>query len=121
MEFHTPPAPWTLVEGSAVGIWAKLLAEDPDTGEYTRLLRYDPGVDTSAQGTRVHDYWEEIYILEGELTDLQLNQTFSAGMYACRPPGMPHGPWRSERGALMLEIRGAISRAAAKTCGPARL
>jgi hypothetical protein len=26
-------------------------------------------------------------------------------MYACRPPGMEHGPWRSESGVVMLEVR----------------
>jgi hypothetical protein len=105
LEFHTPSAPWIAVEGPVPGIWAKMLSEDPDTGDYTRLLRFDPGVNTAEQGIRIHEYWEEVYILEGDLTDLPLNQTFRAGMYACRPPGMPHGPWSTERGALMLEIR----------------
>lgn len=54
---------------------------------------------------RVHDYGEEVYLLEGELTDLRLGETFTAGMYACRPPGMPHGPWRTAHGVLMLEVR----------------
>jgi hypothetical protein len=26
-------------------------------------------------------------------------------MYACRPPGMAHGPWRSTAGALLIEWR----------------
>jgi hypothetical protein len=26
-------------------------------------------------------------------------------MYACRPPGMIHGPYRVERGCTTLEIR----------------
>jgi hypothetical protein len=107
LEFHIPPASWTAVEGTVDGVWAKLLAEDPDTGDYTRLLRFDVGVNTSPQGVRAHDYWEEVYILEGDLTDLSLHQTFTAGMYACRPPGMRHGPWSTESGALMLEIRRA--------------
>jgi hypothetical protein len=105
LEFHSPAGPWIAVEGPVGGVWAKMLADDPDTGNYTRLLRFDAGVNTSVQGIRTHDYWEEVYILEGDLTDLQLKQTFTAGMYACRPPGMPHGPWRTERGTLMLEIR----------------
>ncbi len=33
------------------------------------------------------------------------NQTFGAGMYACRPPGMPHGPWHSPDGCLTFEVR----------------
>jgi hypothetical protein len=105
LEFHAPSDPWIPVDGPVDGIWMKMLAEDLETGDYTRLLRFDAGVDTSEQGIRVHDYWEEVYILEGDLTDLRLSRTFTEGMYACRPPGMPHGPWRTERGALMLEIR----------------
>jgi hypothetical protein len=26
-------------------------------------------------------------------------------MYACRPPGMPHGPYACPRGALLFETR----------------
>ena len=37
--------------------------------------------------------------------DLGKGQTFSAGMYACRPPGMVHGPYRVPRGCMTLEIR----------------
>jgi hypothetical protein len=61
----------TQIEGPVDGVWAKMLAENPDTGDYTRLLRFDPGVDTSAQGVRTHDDWEEVCILEGDLTDLR--------------------------------------------------
>jgi hypothetical protein len=105
LEFHRPTGPWAPAGGQVTGIWSQTLAEDPETGAYTGLQRYDPGVDTSPLGVRTHDYWEEVYLLEGDLTDLNLGQTFTAGMYACRPPGMPHGPWRTERGATMLEIR----------------
>ena len=102
-EFHQPTGAWQ--PGEVPGTWAQVLATDPASGDYTGLLRYEPGVDTGAQGTRTHEYWEEIFILQGELTDLRLGANFTAGMYACRPPGMPHGPWRSAQGALMLEIR----------------
>jgi len=43
--------------------------------------------------------------VDGSLTDLGLQRTFSAGMYACRPPGMPHGPYRSPAGTLLFETR----------------
>jgi ChrR Cupin-like domain len=109
LEFHLPVAAWTPVKGAMTGMWEQMLASDPDTGNYTRLLRFDPGLDTSQVGTRVHDYWEEIFILDGDLTDLELDTTFSAGMYACRPPGMRHGPWRTEHGVLMLEFRYAAA------------
>lgn len=105
MEFHLPAGGWEAVPGQVAGIWMQTLAGDPASDEFTGLLRYEPGVDTTPIGVRVHDYWEEVYILEGDLTDLQLGETFSAGMYACRPPGMRHGPWRSEQGVTMLEIR----------------
>jgi hypothetical protein len=92
------------LEGPVEGIWTKTLAEDQESGDYTRLLRFDPGVNTTEQATRIHPYWEEVFILEGDLTDIRLGQTFGKGMYACRPPGMPHGPWSTESGVLMLEI-----------------
>jgi hypothetical protein len=52
-----------------------------------------------------HDVWEEVWILEGAITDLSLGQTFTAGMYAGRPPGMPHGPWISLEGCMTFEVR----------------
>ena len=85
------------------GIDEKILARDADTGDTTRLLRMAPGVETSE--TIAHDFWEEVWILEGGVTDVGKARTFEAGMYACRPPGMRHGPYRSERGCLMFEIR----------------
>ena len=29
---------------------------------------------------------------------------FGPNTYACRPPGTPHGPFRSEKGCLLLEL-----------------
>ena len=104
-EFHTPGGEWLVASDKVTGIWQQVLSIDPETGAYTGLTRYEPGTDTSPNGSACHDYWEEVYILEGDLTDLGLGQTFRRGMYACRPPGMVHGPWRSESGVLMLEIR----------------
>lgn len=52
-----------------------------------------------------HAYYEEVYLLKGELEDLTLRRTFTAGHYASRPPGMPHGPYRTVTGCLTLEIR----------------
>jgi hypothetical protein len=37
--------------------------------------------------------------------DLTLDRTFRAGQYACRPPGMRHGPWLAPDGCRMLVIR----------------
>ena len=49
----------------------------------------------------------QVYLLEGELTDLTLGRTFRAGDFASRRPGMPHGPYRTDTGCVMLEIRTA--------------
>lgn len=108
-EFHRPNGDWRPA-GHAPGIEERILSVDPDTGDYTRLLRFEPGADSTPNGTQLHDFWEEVYIVEGDLTDVRLGETFTAGMYACRPPGMEHGPWRSEAGVLMVEFRYGIGR-----------
>jgi hypothetical protein len=69
------------------------------------LLKFEAATDTSPSGTLAHEFWEEIYILSGQITDIRLGQSFSAGEYACRPPGMAHGPWKSETGAVLFEVR----------------
>ena len=110
LEFFAPDhIPWRPVAGSATGgaggpgVEEKILALDPSSGDVTRLLRFAAGVET--RETITHDFWEEVWILEGELVDLGKKQTFTAGMYACRPPGMVHGPYRVPRGCTTLELR----------------
>jgi hypothetical protein len=101
--------PWEPVDGSAsagaggAGVSQKILSRDPATGAVTRLLRFEPGVQTP--DAIAHDFWEEVWILAGALVDTRLGRTFRAGMYACRPPGMVHGPYRSPTGALLFETR----------------
>ncbi len=109
-EFFKPDhLPWEPVAGSAAGgaggpgIAQKILSRDPVTGDLTRLLRFDAGVRTP--DTIAHDFWEEVWIVEGTVVDLGKNETYTAGMYACRPPGMRHGPYASATGALLYEIR----------------
>jgi hypothetical protein len=105
IEFIDPDThyPWRPVEGDILGIKEKILSLDPKTGAYTRLLKFPPGLRTTE--TLVHDFWEEVIILEGELIDLGKKQTFGAGFYACRPPGMVHGPYDIPRGCVTFEIR----------------
>jgi hypothetical protein len=112
LEFHEPDAPWRVPQGNkADGIYERILSADREGRAYTRLLRFEPGADSTPNGPQVHDFWEEVFIVEGDLTDLRLGQRFTAGMYACRPPGMEHGPWRSDEGVLMVEFRYAIEPA----------
>jgi len=110
LEFFRPDhVPWTPVAGSVTagaggpGIEERVLSRDLVTGDLTRLLRFAPGARTTE--TIVHDFWEEVFIVEGSLEDLGLGRTFSAGMYACRPPGMRHGPYACPHGALLFETR----------------
>lgn len=105
MEFSDPGSIPAAGVGGIRGLSEQILSKDAETGDYTRVLRFEPGTDTTPMGVQRHDFWEEVWILEGSFYDLSLRKTFAAGMYACRPPGMPHGPWRSENGCKMLEFR----------------
>ncbi|HEY3110392.1 MAG TPA: cupin domain-containing protein [Chloroflexota bacterium] len=97
---------WTPVgDGSVPGLYERILAKDPQTGLATRMLRFDPEADSTPNGAQVHDFWEEVYILDGALHDLTLGQTFPKGTYACRPPGMRHGPWVAPDGCITIEVR----------------
>ena len=98
--------PFTPCIGVVPELTERVLAAEGDSGVATRILRFEPNTDTSPNGVQIHDFWEEVYILEGSMTDLNLGQTFSAGDYACRPPGMHHGPWvAGEAGCLTFEVR----------------
>lgn len=95
----------TRCAGTVEGLNEKILSRDDKTGAATRILIFEPGTDSTANGVQKHDFWEEVYILEGEFLDLTLNKKFTAGMYACRPPQMPHGPWKTEKGCKTFEVR----------------
>ena len=98
---------WETPAGYPPGFKQKIVAgaldEKARLGNRTRFLRIEPGAFTTTQ--IVHDFWEEVLIVEGALHDLRLQQTFTKGMYACRPPGMPHGPWTAPEGCLTFELR----------------
>ncbi|MFC9356354.1 cupin domain-containing protein [Rhodococcus sp. NPDC057014] len=96
---------WTVCPGDDPKITERILSKDPEGNVATRILRYEAGADSTPMGVQKHDFWEEVYILEGSFTDLTLGETFTAGMYACRPPGMPHGPWSTDEGVVTFEVR----------------
>ena len=109
-EFFRPDQiQWEQITGSPTagvggpGVQQKILSQDKESGDVTRLLKFNAGVETKESIT--HDFWEEVWILEGELIDIAKKQTFTAGMYACRPPGMIHGPYRVPKGCTTLEFR----------------
>lgn len=107
--FDVTSVEWTPASDAVAGLRERILAVDAHGGVATRMLRFEPGTDTSPNGVLVHDFWEEVYILEGEIHDLTLDEVFSAGMYACRPPGMQHGPWVSNPGCTTFEVRYSAS------------
>ena len=119
LEFHKVDMNqgWVTPPGYPAGIQQKILASDLNEarkmGGRTRLLRFAPGVYTTAPF--VHDHWEEVYLLSGDLIVgndvhealsflLHRGQSFEAPTYACRPPGVYHGPFKSDRGCMLYEI-----------------
>lgn len=101
LEFHRPEGDWTPSPGAAGGVSDLLLSRDPGSGDSTLLQRYDPGGATRPD-VITHPYWEEVLVVSGELTDETLGLTATAGTYACRPPGMRHGPYTSATGCLLF-------------------
>jgi hypothetical protein len=112
-EFHAidMSTGWETPPGYPAGIQQKILAGGLDEankrGSRTRLLRFAPGVYTTAPF--VHEYWEEVYQVSGDLivgNDANGNggTAFKPNTYACRPPGAAHGPFKSEKGCTLLEI-----------------
>jgi len=102
---------WAVPPGYPDGIMQKILASDIDeqkkTGSRSRLLRLDPGAYSTEPF--VHDHWEEVYLVSGDLivgndANGQGGEPFHAPTYACRPPGVYHGPFKSEGGCILFEI-----------------
>ncbi len=102
---------WATPEGYPDGFKEKILSgmldEEGGTGHRTRLLIIAPGTFTTEPF--LHEYWEEVYQISGDLwvgTDAngEGGEKFGPNTYACRPPGAPHGPFKSEGGCMMYEI-----------------
>jgi hypothetical protein len=102
---------WETPAGYPEGIQQKILAgsldETAKTGNRSRLLRFAPGVYTTKPF--VHDYWEEVLLISGDLTvgnneRGEGGEAFTPLTFACRPPGVFHGPFKSKAGCLLFEI-----------------
>ena len=100
---------WAQLPGFPEGLMVKSLADDLDEeakrGARTRLVKFAPGACTT--NPLVHDYWEEVVLLQGKLTlTAGAAQGADAALtYSCRPPGTPHGPFLSEEGCILLEFQ----------------
>ncbi|MCZ0736128.1 cupin [Phreatobacter sp. AB_2022a] len=112
------PDGWQPVAGYC-GVAEKILSGRLDpvrrTGALTRLSRWEPGarVETAVS----HAWCEEVFIISGTLSiglagGLRIGQAdgpgpvtrLGPGTYACRPADIPHGPFFSETGCLMIEF-----------------
>jgi hypothetical protein len=94
--------PWTKID-EGMGIFERVLSRDEDTKAYTRLVKFEVGA--QLPDIIVHDFFEEFIVIDGGLVDDTLKKTFTRGMYAFRRPGLKHGPFRSPKGCLAVEIR----------------
>jgi hypothetical protein len=112
-EFHTldMKSGWQTPPGYPGGFKEKIIAGSLDEankrGNRTRLLRIEAG--TFSTAPFVHDYWEEVFLLSGDLivgNDAagRGGEQFRDYTYALRPPGVYHGPFKSETGCLLLEM-----------------
>lgn len=103
LEFFDPAGlPWQEVPGFA-GLEQKVLAGDPAGADLSRLVRVAAGSDH--EGTLVHDFWEEIWVVQGRFQDKRTGEVYGAGMFACHPPGMAHGPFRYLEDCVLFEVR----------------
>jgi hypothetical protein len=111
-EFHKleMQTAWHTPAGYPAGIQQKIIAGDLDEknkrGNRTRLLKFVPGTYTTKPF--VHEYWEEVFLLSGDLIvgndkNGKGGEKFEGYTYAVRPPGVYHGPFKSENGCLLLE------------------
>jgi len=95
---------WETIPGYPAGIRQKILSGQLDetarAGTRTRLLRFDAGAFTTRPFE--HEYWEEVFQISGDL--FVGGVTFGPMTYACRPPHVPHGPFSSKEGCLLLEV-----------------
>jgi len=97
---------WSTLAGHA-GLQVQVLADSLDettrSGARSRLVRFEPGART--QEVLRHDYWEEVYLLSGDLVRLDGQPAAAAPSYSIRPPDTPHGPFASKQGCVLLEIQ----------------
>jgi len=68
-------------ETAAPGIYEKVLSRDTITGNCTRLLKVEPGVETTE--ALCHDTWEEFFVIRGGMIDKSKNLAIHEGFYGC--------------------------------------
>ena len=96
---------WETIEGTTGNLSQITLAEDPATGDYTRLIWFAAGYSTETFGSKSHNYPEEIFVVSGRLYDAAFQMWLEPGYYASRPPGEIHGPFKADQeDVIVIEI-----------------
>ena len=101
--FHNVPG---YPPGFSERILAGSLDEKNKVGNRTRILRIEPGADSTVPF--VHEYWEEVFLAEGDLicgsdANGKGGEQFTGPTYCVRPPGVYHGPFTTKTGCYLLE------------------
>ena len=97
-EFYRPDLPDFPVPSSTKITITQLSSE-------TSIQSWPPGYKSGDQ-IITHTFYEEVYLLDGAITDLTLGKSFGKGYHAWRNPGMEHGPYVADEhtGCQMLVI-----------------
>lgn len=99
---------WEAVPGFD-GVEAKHLSGEFDhegrKGAVTKVSRWAAG--TAVSKPQIHDWCEEVFFISGSLsvgTPDNEEMTLGAGTYAVRPADVPHGPFFTKDGCVMIEF-----------------
>ncbi|MEO1719163.1 MAG: cupin [Pseudomonadota bacterium] len=111
--FAVPETGWTIPPGYPETITQHIIVDTLDTqqrtGERVLLMRFAPGAITGDEPIR-HAECEDVFVYSGDLivygaedaTGQRSRTRFDAPAYATRPGDVPHGPFGSDTGCLML-------------------
>jgi len=94
---------WEEIEGSEGNLKQITIAQDMQSGDYTRLTFFKDGYCTKDFGAKSHNYPEEIFVVSGRLYDEAFDIWLEKGFYASRAPYEVHGPFRAEGDVVILE------------------
>ena len=96
---------WEDIEGSNGNLQQLTIAEDLESGDYTRLTKIKAGYSTKIYGAKSHNYPEEIFAVSGKLYDEAFDMWLETGCYASRPPHEVHGSFLADKkDVIILEI-----------------
>jgi anti-sigma factor ChrR (cupin superfamily) len=89
---------WKETSAYPEGTLIKVLREG-EGGARSVLLKLPPGFRIEAH---VHTYWEQHFVLEGEYEEAGVEH--GPGTYQCIPAHASHGPFSSQKGAVILVV-----------------